>query len=99
MPPIIDEFRASVSAQRHMIVKHDVTLEEAAEAARSTQQHYRTYSDDAGERRYVAAGKTPDGRRLWVVFADEGGRRGRIITAFDPVNRKDTARHRRMRGD
>ena len=99
MPPIIDEFRASVSARQHMIVKHDVTPEEAAEAAQSTQQHYRTYSDGIGERRYVVAGKTSGGRRLWVVFTDEGDRRGRIITAFDPVNQKDRARHRRMRGD
>jgi len=99
MAPIIDEFRASPSARQHMLSKHNVGFEEAAEAAGSSRRHYRTYSDDAGERRYVVAGKTGDGRRLWVVFVDEGARRGRVITAFDATDRKDRARHRRMRGD
>ena len=99
MPPVIEEFRASPSAQRHMVAKHGVYLEEAIEAAESSSRHYRIYSDDAGERRYAVAGKTGDGRRLWVVFADEGGGRGRIIAAFEPAGRKDQTRHQRMRGD
>jgi uncharacterized DUF497 family protein len=99
MPSTIEEFWASPSAQRYMVAKHDVSLEEAMEAAESSQRHYRTYSDDTGERRYVVAGKAGSDRRLWVVFADEGGRRGRIITAFEPAGRRDQARHKRMRGD
>jgi uncharacterized DUF497 family protein len=99
MPPIVEDFRASVHARRHMLAKHDVEFVEAAEAAESTERQYRTYSDDADERRYVVPGKTTDGRRLWVVFADEGDRCGRIITAFEPTDRNDRARHRRMRGD
>ena len=99
MAPVIDEFWASLRAQWHMLAKHGVPLEDAIEAAESTERHYRTSSGETGERRYVVPGKTTDGWRLWVVFADEGGRRGRIITAFEPQNAKDQARHRRMRGD
>ena len=99
MSPIIDDFRASIHARRHMLAKHDVEFVEAAEAGESSDRHYRTYSDSADERRYVVPGKTADGRRLWVVFADEGNRLGRIITAFEPTDRSDVTRHRRMRGD
>jgi uncharacterized DUF497 family protein len=82
-----------------MLAKHDVEFVEAVEAGESSDRHYRTYSDGTGERRYVVPGRTADGRRLWVVFADEGDRCGRIITAFEPTDRNDLARHRRMRGD
>jgi uncharacterized DUF497 family protein len=99
MPPLIEEFRASGAAQRHMLADHDVSIEEAVEAAESSQRHYRTYSGEATERRYVVPGKTGDGRRLWVVFADEGGRRGRIITAYEPGTAHSIAQHRRRRGD
>ena len=96
---MIEEFRASRSAQRHMAAKHGVDVEEALEAAGSTPRHYRTYRAEAGERRYLVPGKTEDGRRLWVVFADEGGGRGRIITARTAQGSNDHARHRRLRGD
>jgi uncharacterized DUF497 family protein len=99
MAPLIEEFRASVAAQQHMLGDHDVTLDEAVEAAGSSQRHYRTYSGRSGERRYIVAGKTADGRRLWVVFADEGARRGRIITAYEPATEHSLTQHRRRRGD
>jgi len=99
MPPLIEEFRVSHAAQRHMLADHDVAIEDALEAAASSRRHYRTYSTRPGERRYVVAGKTLDGRRLWVVFADEGGRRGRIITAYEPASERSLAEHRRRRGD
>ena len=88
-----------MAAQWRMLADHDVAIEEALEAAASSQRHYRTHSGESTERRYVVPGKTMDGRRLWVVFADEGRRRGRIITAFEPVGQQDRVRHRRMRGD
>jgi uncharacterized DUF497 family protein len=99
MPPVIDEFWASMAAQWHLVADHHVAIEEAVEAAESSQRHYRTHSGGSTERRYVVPGKTADGRRLWVVFADEGHRRGRIITALDPAGQQDRVRHRRMRGD
>jgi uncharacterized DUF497 family protein len=99
MAPVIDEFWASVRAQRHMLTDHDVAIEEALEAAASSRRHYRTYSARPNERRYVVPGKTLDGRRLWVVFADEGGRRGRVITAYEPASERSLTQHRRRRGD
>jgi uncharacterized DUF497 family protein len=99
MPPIIGEFWASLPAQLHMIAKHGVELEEAIEAAESTTRHSRTTDSPHGRRRYIVAGKTGDGRRLWVVFEDEGHGRGRIITSREALGEKERARHRRQRGD
>ena len=53
MSPIIEEFWATALAQRHMIAKHGVQLDEALEAAESTERHFRTESPIAGENRYV----------------------------------------------
>jgi uncharacterized DUF497 family protein len=105
MPPQIQEFWASPSAQEHILGKHGVTLEEALEAAESSPVYQPASSHPTGaprptgEKRYLIAGKTESGRRLWVVFADEGKRRGRIITAREPQGRAERARHKRMRGD
>ena len=99
MPPVIGEFWASLPAQLHMIAKHGVELEEAIEAAESTNRQSRTEDSPCGRRRYIIAGKTGDGRRLWVVFEDEGQGRGRIIAAREPLGEKERARHRRERGD
>lgn len=99
MPPVIEEFWVTRAAQTHMMVKHDVDFEDALDAAESTDKHYRTYSSQDGQRRYVVPGKTPDGTRLWVVFADEGDGRGRIITARRVRGRKEVARHTNRRGD
>jgi uncharacterized DUF497 family protein len=105
MPQQIEEFWASTSAQEHILAKHGVTLEEALEAAESSPVYQPTQSDrpgslhPTGQKRYLIAGKTEAGRRLWVVFADEGKGRGRIITAREPQGRTERARHKRMRGD
>jgi uncharacterized DUF497 family protein len=99
MPPVIDLFWASLPAQRHMIAKHGVELEEAIEAAESSIRHVRAADGPRGARRYVVPGKTFDGRRLWVVFEHEAQGRGRIITAREPEGDKERARHRRQRGD
>jgi uncharacterized DUF497 family protein len=99
MPPIIEEFWASTRAQHHMIVEHGVDLEDALDAAESTDRHYRASAGASEERRYIIPGKTSSGRRLWVAFAVEGGGRGRIITAREPAGRKERARHKRLRGD
>lgn len=98
--PIIEEFRVSPYAERHMLEKHGVDLEDAVSAAESTPRQTRTYSAESGENRYVIPGRTETGRRLWVIFADdEGGGTGRIITAYDPLSKRDAARHKQMRGD
>jgi len=99
MAPQFDEFHVSHYAEWHMFEKHGVDLDEAMEAAESTDRHTRTYGTQEGEKRYVVPGKTESGRRLWVVFADEGNGVGRVITAYDPLNKGDMARHRQMRGD
>jgi uncharacterized DUF497 family protein len=99
MPPIIEEFRVSPAAAQHMLEKHAVDVEEALEAAESTDRHYRTYGGENGEKRYILPGKTEAGRRLWVVFSDEGLGYGRIITAREPATRRSLGRHRDMRGD
>ena len=99
MPPIIEEFRVSAAAAQHMLQKHAVEVEEALEAAESTGKHYRTHAGSVRDRRYVLAGKTAGGRRLWVAFDDEGNGRGRIVTAREATGRGDLARHRRLRGD
>ena len=98
MAPIIDEFYVPLAAEEHILERHGITSEEAVEAAESTPRHYRTYSGYEGERRYLLPGRTSDGRRVWVVFVDEGGRRGRIITAFEPGDDRERTRHQRMRG-
>jgi uncharacterized DUF497 family protein len=99
MAPVIEEFRVSVHAEQHMLYAHGVSLDEAIEAAESTPRQSRTYGTPSGASRYVIPGKTSAGRRLWVVFADEGGRIGRIVTAYDPLGRRDATKHRKMRGD
>jgi uncharacterized DUF497 family protein len=105
MPRQIEEFWASPSAQEHMLDKHGVTLEEVLEAAESSLVYQRAPSPPVGflrptgEKRYLIAGKTESGRRLWVVFADEGAGRGRIITAREPEGKAERARHKGMRGD
>jgi len=82
-----------------MLDKHDVTYEEACEAAESTANYLRTTDGPGGERRYIAAGRTGADRRLIVIFADEGAGQGRIITAREPRGRKEEARHRRAGGN
>ena len=99
MVPIIEEFRVSPNAERHMLEKHGVELEEALEAAESTHRHYRTHSRRPEDRRYVLAGKTSSGRRLWVAFDDEGNGCGRIVTAREAIGRRDIARHKQLKGD
>ena len=105
MPQQIEEFWASPSAEEHLLAKRGVTLEEALEAAESSPVYQPAQSDPpgslhpTGEKRYLIAGKTAAGQRLWIVFADEGEGRGRIITAREPQGRAERARHKRMRGD
>ena len=99
MAPIIEEFWASAQARAHMLAKHGIDCEEALEAAESTARHYRTWSGVQADRRYVIPGKTEAGRRVWVLYDDEGEGRGRIVTAREAVGRQDLARHRRLRGD
>lgn len=99
MPSRIEEFWASARAQDHMLTKHGVSLDDAVEAAESAPVFQRARDSSDGERRYLAVGKTASGRRLWVIFADEGNGRGRIITAREPRGRDERSRHRRLRGD
>lgn len=99
MAPVIDEFWASPTAERHMLEKHGVSSADAIEAAESTRRYRRAHDDPSGRRRYLAAGRTEGGTRLWVVFEDEGDRRGRIITARPVRGEAEVVRHRRMRGD
>jgi len=99
MAPRITRFYATLRAETHVLEKHGVLLEEAVEAAGSSTRHRRTRSGSDGKPRFYVAGKAADGRRLWVVFADEGGGLGRIITAREPDSAKDRARHKQMRGD
>jgi uncharacterized DUF497 family protein len=96
---VIEEFWATAVAQRHMMAKHRVDLDDALCAAESTDRHYRTDAGPDGERRYIVPGKAGDGARLWVIYADEGDGRGRIITARRADGRSEQARHRRLRGD
>ena len=99
MSPRIIEFYVTGRAEAHMLDKHGVVLEEAVEAAESSAHYRRTRSGTDGRSRLYVAGKTADGRRLWVVFADEGAGLGRIVTAREPTGAKERARHRQMRGD
>lgn len=105
MSPRVVEFRISAGAARHMLEKHDVTVEEALEAAHSTEVWMSVHSAPDGSRnwtpepRYGIPGKTDDGRRLWVIVAHEGRGVGRILTAFEPTGAAAKARHRRMRGN
>ncbi|MCX7598712.1 MAG: BrnT family toxin [Armatimonadetes bacterium] len=82
-----------------MKTKHGVSFDEAVEAAGSSPRYYRTHATAAGERRYMVPGKTADGRHLWVIFVDEGNGIGRIITARPVQGRRESARHKRLRGD
>ena len=91
-------FRVTRRAAHHILEKHDVTEEEPLEAVQSSVVHRRARDDPRGRWRYVVAGKTGEGRRLWVVFEDEGPGQARIITAREPSG-EDRTRHRRMRGD
>lgn len=82
-----------------MLDKHGVDWEDALDAAESTDRHYRSYGDGSDGRRYIIPGKTIFGQRIWVVFSDEGGGLGRVITAYEPVGRRHVARHKELRGD
>lgn len=99
MAPMIELFQVSLRAQRHMGDKHGVDLADAVEAAESTFRHYRIESGSGKERRYLLAGKTETGRRLWVIYDDEGGGIGRIVTAREALGKQDIARRKRLRGD
>ncbi|MBU0606842.1 MAG: BrnT family toxin [Armatimonadetes bacterium] len=99
MAPIIEEFRVSDAARRHILVKHGVDPEDAIEAAGSTSRHYRLAAGPTHDRRYAIAGKTEDGRRIWVFYDNEGGRTGRIVSAREARGQQDVAHHKRMRGD
>jgi len=105
MPRRIEDFWASPSAQEHILDKHGISLEEVLEAAESSPVYQPAKTEPqgslnpTGEKRYLVAGKTDDGKRLWVVFADEGNGRGRIITAREAQGQAERARHKRMRGD
>lgn len=98
MPQQITEFWATATTQEQMLKEHNVSLEEVEEAAMSSPVYQRQKSIGS-EKRYVVPGKTSAGRRLWVIFADEGGGRGRIISARETKGRKERARHKRMRGE
>jgi len=99
VPRKITEFRISRMAAEHVRGKHGVSEEEALEAAESSQAWRRATDGPGGEKRYLVAGRPASGRRLWVVFADEGLGRGRIVTAREAAGRAEIADHRRMRGD
>ena len=99
MAPRITEFYATRKARAHILDKHGITLEDALEAVESTPRYRRTRSGPDGEPRYYVAGRTQDGRRLWVIFAHERGGRGRIITAREATGETERSRHKRMRGD
>jgi uncharacterized DUF497 family protein len=99
MPPRIRALRVSRHAGEHMEEKHGVTAEEAMEAAHGARTYRRTHGGAGGERRYMAPGKTYGGRRLWVVVADEGFGRGRIISAWEPQSKADVSRHRQLSGE
>jgi len=105
MPRRIEDFWASPSAQEHILDKHGISLEEVLEAAESSPvyQPAKAASQESlnptDEKRYLVAGKTDSGKRLWVVFADEGDGRGRIITAREAQGRAERARHKSMKGD
>lgn len=105
MPRRIREFWASASAEEHILDKHGITLEEVLEAAESSPVYQAAKGEPenslnpTSEKRYLIAGKADSGKRLWIVFADEGDGRGRIITAREAQGRAECARHRRMKGD
>lgn len=78
--------------------KHGVCWWEALEAAEGAYTHKRSIRG-LGAGRFLIAGKTDAGRRLWVTFEDESGDVGRIITAREPSGEKEVRRHREVRGD
>ncbi len=98
-------FEVPPKAEEHMLQAHDVTPEEAVEAARGAP--FYEGEEDASPpralhsrgRRYTIAGKTISGRRLWIVFEDMGDGVARIITAIPPRDKAQQQRHRRQRGD
>ncbi len=105
MSPRVVEFWVSASAARHMLERHDVTVEEALEAAHSTLVFLPGHParaagpDGVMERRYILPGRTDEGRRLWVIVGYEGGGVARIITAYEATGSRNRALHRRARGD
>jgi uncharacterized DUF497 family protein len=105
MPRPIREFRISKSAEMHIFEKHGLELEEIIEAADSSRAYMPAGAEPSdslnatGHRRYMVAGKTECGRRVWVIFADEGDGIGRIITAREATGKQECQRHRRVRGN
>jgi len=103
MPSRIRGFHISASAEAHIQEKHGLCLDEVLEAADSSGTYAPAAPEPAlslnptGHKRYLIADKTESGRRLWVIFADEGGEWGRIITAREALGNRE--RHRRTRGD
>ena len=105
VPRHFEQFHISASACEHILGKHQVTLDEVLEAAESSAVYQRAGDESSeslnptGEPRYLIAGRTSTGRRLWIIVADEGGGEARIITAREVGGHAERARHRRMRGD
>jgi len=97
MPPIIEDIQVPGDAEEHLWRRHGVTAEEAREAAASTKDYYRTYPGPDGAARYVARGRTDAGRRLVVVLEMTGGRSAEVITAYEPLQKRQRTRHRRGR--
>lgn len=91
LPP--ERIIASQRARHHMLDDHGVEFEEAVEALRSVDRIERAASPYVEQRRYVARGRSEDGRRLNVVFAAEADGTARIITAFEPQGDKQRRRH------
>ncbi|MBD3293089.1 MAG: hypothetical protein GF393_09205, partial [Armatimonadia bacterium] len=82
----ITEWWASGSAKRHMLEKHGVYWDEVEEVLEQNPD-FRRMRDVRGERRYLAQGRTTDGRYLTVVFA-LAGPIARIVTAYDTPRRQ-----------
>lgn len=105
MAPRIDEFWISRSAAEHILLKHGLFADEVVEAAESSGIHQPAHQETdeslnaTGHKRYLIPGKTDSGSRIWIIFADEGEGRGRIITAREVVGKGERERHRRMRGE
>ncbi|MEN6548374.1 MAG: BrnT family toxin [Armatimonadia bacterium] len=101
MPRRIEEFWASASAQERILDKHEITLEEAESSPvyQPVKAEPQASLNATGEKRYLVAGKTDSSKQLWIVFADEGDGRGRIIAAREAQGRAERVRHKSMKGD
>ena len=83
-----EPYAASAAIQRKIEEKHQIRMEEVEELFEQDPLVLRGETDQYGERRYVALGRTESGRYLLVVFTVPKVGKAKVITAREMTQRE-----------